>query len=180
MSVLMGVVARVACGGCRGGGDAVVLDGLRMRPGADRSGTSSWAHPCSWTQRQLSIKVTDHVWTVPSVSESGKGCMHSDSGAQGMNGNSWDYRKISLLFKQVNTVHTRKKTTIEIYGSNTCQCCIRHCSQHLKRNGCFPFKPQGAAFVILLSVGHRCSYCWTLTLTWLECKRCMACIFVPC
>ena len=56
----LGVVPCVASS-CRGGGDAIVLDGLQMRPRTYRGGTSSWAHPCSWTQRQLSIKVTDAV-----------------------------------------------------------------------------------------------------------------------
>lgn len=42
----------------RGRGDAVVLDGLPVTRRIYRGGTSSRTHPCSWTQRQLSIKVT--------------------------------------------------------------------------------------------------------------------------
>lgn len=60
----LGLVPCVASS-CRwGGGDAVVLDGMWLRPRTYRGGTSSWTHPCSWTQRQLSITVYGAVRTV--------------------------------------------------------------------------------------------------------------------
>lgn len=45
-----------------------MLDGLQLRLRIYRGGTFSWTHPCSWTQRQLSIKVIDPVRIVHSVS----------------------------------------------------------------------------------------------------------------
>lgn len=40
--------------GCRGGGNAVVLDGVWLSLRVCRGGTPFWTHPCSWTQRHLS------------------------------------------------------------------------------------------------------------------------------
>lgn len=66
-----------------------MLDGLQMRPRTYRGGTSSWAHPCSWTQKQLSIKVTDPVWIVHSV----RGfCVHLVLYEQQMNENPLQLR----------------------------------------------------------------------------------------
>lgn len=47
----------------RGGGNAVVLDCLQVRPGTCRGGASSWTHPCSWTQRELSKSPAVRSWS---------------------------------------------------------------------------------------------------------------------
>lgn len=41
-----------------------MLDGMQLRPSTYMGGTSSWAQPCSWTQRQLSIKERHPAFTV--------------------------------------------------------------------------------------------------------------------
>lgn len=62
----LGVVTSVAPG-CRRGGNAVVLDGMQLRLSTYMGGTSSWAQPCSWTQKQLSIKERHPAFTVHAV-----------------------------------------------------------------------------------------------------------------
>lgn len=44
-----------------------MLDGMQLRPSTYMGGTSSRAQPCSWTQRQLSIKERHPAFTVCTV-----------------------------------------------------------------------------------------------------------------
>lgn len=66
LAARLGVVTSVAPG-CRRGGNAVVLDGMQLRPSTYMGGTSSRAQACSWTQRQLSIKEGQPAFTLWTV-----------------------------------------------------------------------------------------------------------------
>lgn len=65
-SIRCGLASRLGVGPCvassgRGGGDAVVLDGLQLRPRIYRGGTSSWAHLCSGVPLCLSLPGGDRT-----------------------------------------------------------------------------------------------------------------------
>lgn len=140
----LGLVPCVASS-CRwGGGDAVVLDGMRLRPRTYRGGTSSWTHPCSWTQRQLSITVygrcADGLCSVSKVRE--HTCANEKPTAAPIKGKYLFYFKIP-----------DKKTTTEMYGENTNQCCIHLCSLNSSNDDGFQLS-HSVWYLISFILGH--------------------------